>query len=86
MPRPSARIAIAALPALLALATCGTESPGRSEGGAAAGAATGATVGILAGPPGVLLGALIGGGVGGGVGAMTSPNTVNLGDPVWSGK
>ena len=57
------------------LSACGTTTTDR----AASGAAIGAGVGLLGGPPGVVLGAL----AGGAAGAVTKPNQVDLGDPIW---
>jgi hypothetical protein len=71
------------LGSLALLAGCGNREPGRVAGGAATGAGTGAVVGAIAGPPGALGGAAIGAGVGAGTAAVTSPNQVNLGKPVW---
>jgi peptidoglycan hydrolase-like protein with peptidoglycan-binding domain len=65
------------------LAACGTSEPDRAEGGAATGAATGAAIGAVFGGVGAIPGALIGGAVGAGTGAATTPNQVNLGQPVW---
>jgi hypothetical protein len=72
--------------ALALLAGCGTDIRDRTEGGAATGAATGATIGLIGGPFGVIAGGLIGGGAGALTGATTKPSTVDLGEPVWSGK
>jgi hypothetical protein len=71
---------------LVLLGACGRSEPDRVEGGAATGAATGATIGLVGGPVGVVAGGLIGGGVGAVAGATTSPNNVNLGQPVWDRK
>lgn len=68
------------------LAACGTDEPGRVQGGAAAGAATGATVGLVGGPVGVAAGAVIGGGAGALTSATTTPEQVDLGKPVWDKK
>ncbi len=43
------------------------------------GAGIGAGIGVLGGPPGIVVGGL----VGAGVGMVTSPRTVDLGQPVW---
>ncbi len=72
--------------AVALLAGCGTDIRDRTEGGAATGAATGATIGLIGGPFGVIAGGLIGGGAGALTGAATRPSTVNLGEPVWSGR
>ncbi|UPY36191.1 hypothetical protein [Sediminicoccus sp. KRV36] len=65
-----------------ALAACGQTTGDRAISGAGLGAAAGAGVGALTGTS-VLGGAAIGGVAGGAAGALTSPNTVNLGRPVW---
>ncbi len=67
--------AILAASAALALAACGTQVGDRM----ASGAAIGGGVGLAAGGAGVIPGAIIGAAVGG----LTSPEDVNLGDPVW---
>ena len=68
-----------ALTALVLVSTiisaCGTTTTDRTTSGAALGAG----VGLLAGPPGVVVGAL----AGGATGAVTNPNQVNLGQPIW---
>ncbi len=74
------------LAAVIALGACGTDPCGsaRGPGGAGSvGAGTGAVIGAIGGPVGVGTGALIGAGVGGVAGAVTSPNAVDLGKPVW---
>jgi len=68
----------------LALAGCGSQHPNREAGGAAVGAGAGAAIGALAGGIGAIPGALIGAAVGAGTGAVTSPDSVDLGEPVWS--
>jgi hypothetical protein len=70
--------------ALVLLAGCGNSEPGRVQGGAASGAATGAAVGLVGGPVGVVVGGVVGGGVGALAAAGTTPNQVNLGQPVWN--
>lgn len=69
--------------AFLGLAGCGTSPGDRFVSGAGIGAGSGAVAGALL--PGLKpgTGALVGGLVGGGVGAMTSPNQVYMGRPVW---
>jgi osmotically inducible lipoprotein OsmB len=67
-------LAIAMIAAAL-LAGCGTTPGDRTLSGAGIGAG----IGLLAGPPGVLVGAAIGGAGG----AVTDPDAVNLGTPVW---
>jgi uncharacterized membrane protein len=81
----STTLKVAVLLTLFALSACGTDPRDRTQGGAAAGAATGASIGLLGGPIGVALGAVIGGGAGALTGASTSPNTLNLGGPIWAG-
>ncbi len=70
--------------AVVLVAGCGQQEPGRTTGGAAAGAATGAGIGALAGPPGILAGAVIGGGAGALTGASTNSTQLNLGAPPWN--
>ena len=67
-------LAIAMVAAAL-LAGCGTTTGDRTLSGAGIGAG----IGLLGGPPGVLIGAAIGGATG----ALTDPEEVNLGRPVW---
>ncbi len=64
------------------LTGCGETTGDRAVSGAGIGAGTGAVVGAASGGS-PLTGALIGGAVGGVGGAATSPNQVNLGEPVW---
>lgn len=59
----------------LALAGCGTQMGDRM----ASGAAIGGSAGLVAGGVGVIPGAIVGAAVGG----LTSPEQVNLGEPVW---
>lgn len=66
---------------LLSLSACGTTSSDRALSGAAIGAGVGAVGGYLLGAP--VEGALIGGAVGAGTGALTDPDSVNLGRPIW---
>lgn len=68
---------------LLALAGCGTNNFDRVSGGGATGAATGATIGLIGGPVGVAVGALVGAGAGAFTGGATTPQQVNLGNPIW---
>lgn len=70
MKKPAMAMIAAAL-----LAGCGTTPGDRTLSGAGIGAG----IGLLAGPPGVLVGAAIGGAGG----AVTDPDAVNLGTPVW---
>jgi osmotically inducible lipoprotein OsmB len=67
--------------AALALAACGTTPGERATTGAGIGAATGAVAGAFLGAP--LLGAAVGAGVGATAGAVTDPNEVYLGKPIW---
>lgn len=60
----------------LALAACGTQLGDRM----ASGAAIGGGAGLVAGGVGAIPGAVIGAGVG----ALTPPDKVNLGEPVWN--
>jgi osmotically inducible lipoprotein OsmB len=66
---------------MLALAACGETTGDRGLSGAGIGGAAGAVGGALVGAP--LAGAAIGAGVGAATGALTTPNTVDLGKPVW---
>jgi branched-subunit amino acid ABC-type transport system permease component len=61
--------------AALALCACGTQMGDRMASGAAIGAGAGAVVGGVGALPGAVIGA--------GVGALTPPDDVNLGEPVW---
>ena len=67
-------IATIVLGAIL-LSGCGTTMGDRGLSGAGIGAG----IGVLGGPPGIVVGGL----VGAGVGMVTSPRTVDLGQPVW---
>lgn len=64
-----------------ALSACGTTTSDRAISGGAIGAGVGAVGGYLLGSP--VEGALIGGAVGAGTGALTKPETVDLGKPIW---
>ncbi len=66
----------------LALAGCGYSPGDRAASGGLLGAGAGAGVAALTGGS-VVGGALIGGAVGAVGGAVTSPDDVNLGRPVW---
>lgn len=68
------KILLAASAAML-LSACGTQLGDRM----ASGAAIGGGVGLAAGGVGAIPGAVIGAGVG----ALTPPDKVNLGEPVW---
>jgi len=63
------------------LGACGNSTGDRAISGGLLGAGAGAAVGSLSGSAGT--GALVGGALGAAGGAVTSPNTVNLGRPVW---
>ena len=62
--------------AALLLSACGTQLGDRMASGAAIGAGTGAVFGGIGAIPGAIVGA--------GVGAVTPPDKVNLGEPVWN--
>ncbi len=66
----------------LMLSACGYSQGDRAASGGLIGAGAGATIGALTGGS-LVGGALIGGAVGAVGGAVTSPNAVNLGRPVW---
>ena len=71
----------AAFAAGMLLAACGTTTSDRAISGGLLGAGAGAAVGSLSGNAGS--GAVIGGVAGAAAGALTSPDQVNLGDPIW---
>lgn len=74
------------LSSVLMLAACGETKNDRALSGAGIGAGVGAATGALvAGNPwaGAAVGGAIGAGAGAAVGAITDPNDVNLGKPVW---
>lgn len=73
--------AILVLAGALALGACGTTPGERALSGGLIGAGTGAAIGSFSGNAGA--GALIGGAVGAVGGAVTSPNTVYMGEPAW---
>jgi len=66
---------------LSALGACGTGTGERAASGAGIGAGVGALGGLIMGSP--IEGALIGGAVGAGTGALTTPEQINLGRPIW---
>lgn len=66
---------------LVSLSACGTTTSDRAISGGAIGAGVGAVGGYILGSP--VEGALIGGAVGAGTGALTKPETVDLGKPIW---
>jgi hypothetical protein len=74
-------LAAAFLLSLSTLGGCGYRTSDRAISGAGIGAGVGAVGGWMVGAP--LEGALIGGAVGAGTGALTSPNQINLGRPMW---
>ena len=61
--------------ASLVLAGCGTQTGDRMASGAAIGAGTGAVFGGVGALPGAVVGAA--------AGAITPPQKLNLGEPVW---
>lgn len=65
------------------VSACGTVPSDRAASGGGIGLATGAVIGVLTGGVSVLAGALIGGTVGAVGGAVTTPEQVNLGEPIW---
>ncbi|WP_135213238.1 hypothetical protein [Vitreimonas flagellata] len=67
---------IVAAGAALLISACGTQLGDRMASGAAIGAGTGAVFGGVGAIPGAIVGA--------GVGAVTPPDKVNLGEPVWN--
>lgn len=66
----------------LALASCGTTRTERGLSGAALGAGVGAGASAITGGN-LLGGALLGGAAGGATGALTSPEQLDLGKPLW---
>jgi len=75
------RIALASALSILLLSACGYSQGDRALSGAAIGGAGGAAAGALMGNPAA--GALVGGAAGAATGAFTSPDTINLGRPLW---
>jgi len=65
------------------LAACGQTKQERAGGGALTGAGTGAAVGALGGPVGAAAGAAIGAATGAATGASTTPQQLNLGQPIY---
>ena len=63
------------------LAACGNSTGDRAINGGGIGAGVGLVGGALLGAP--VEGALLGGAVGAGAGALTKPDQVDLGKPVW---
>jgi len=70
--------------ATMLLAACGTLDGDRAVSGGAIGAGTGAAIGAVFFGVGAIPGAVVGGSVGAGTGVVTTPQQVNLGQPVWS--
>jgi hypothetical protein len=77
----STRVALVAAVIALSLAGCGTSQSDRAISGGAIGAGVGGLAGAMVGAP--VAGALLGGAGGAATGAYTSPNSVDLGKPVW---
>ncbi len=75
-------LTFAALSLSLGVAACGTDPFDRTVSGAGIGAGVGAVGAAIAGGS-VGTGAAVGAVAGGVVGAVTSPDDVNLGTPVW---
>ena len=76
------RLGYASLMSLtLALGACGDNPMDRGLSGAGMGAGAGLIGGLLFNSP--IEGALIGAAVGGAAGALTQPNQVSLGRPIW---
>jgi hypothetical protein len=71
----------AAFAATVFVSGCGTTTSDRALSGGLIGAGAGAAIGSTTGNAGA--GAVVGGVAGAAVGAATSPDQVNLGDPVW---
>ena len=80
--RPIFKVLPVVMSASLALSACGTSTGDRGLSGGLLGAGTGATIGALAGSAGT--GALWGGLGGAAIGMLTSPDMINLGQPVWN--
>lgn len=72
------------LAGLSLLTACGGSQPGRTSGAVATGAGTGAAIGIIGGPIGIVVGAAVGAGAGALTATNTTPQQVNLGDPLWA--
>lgn len=77
----SARLSLAVVAVAFSLAACGQSTEDRALSGGAIGAGVGGVAGALTGAP--LTGAVLGGAAGAGAGALTNPNQVDLGRPVW---
>lgn len=74
-------ITVLSLALVTLLAGCGTKTSDRALSGAGIGAAAGAVGGALMGSPAT--GAAIGGAAGAAAGGLTSPDQIDLGNPVW---
>lgn len=74
-------LTIVALFSLVALGACGDTVGDRALSGGGIGAIGGAIGGAMVGAP--LEGALIGGAIGAGTGALTTPDQIDLGKPIW---
>ena len=74
-------LAIAVTLSALGLTACGSTTEDRAMSGGGIGAGVGFLGGALVGAP--LQGALIGGAVGAGTGAVTKPDQIDLGKPIW---
>jgi osmotically inducible lipoprotein OsmB len=72
---------VAAALSMMALSGCGTTTSDRAISGGLLGAGAGAVIGSVTGSAGK--GAVIGGVAGAATGAVTRPDQVNLGTPVW---
>lgn len=83
MLRRNFRSGAALLAAMLLVSACGTAPSDRAASGGGIGMAAGAVIGVLTGGVSVLAGALIGGTAGAVTGAVTNPDEVNLGEPIW---
>jgi hypothetical protein len=72
--------------AALGLSACGTNQGDRAVSGGAIGAGAGALLGYAVGGIAVVPATIIGAAVGAAGGAITSPNDVDFGKPVWRSK
>ena len=70
------------LASALCLAGCGYSPGDRAASGGLMGAGAGAAIAAATGGA-PLVGALVGGAVGAAGGALTSPDAINLGKPIW---
>ncbi len=83
MLRRNFRSGAALIAAMILVSACGTAPPDRAVSGGGIGMAAGAVIGVLTGGVSVLAGALIGGTAGAVVGAVTNPDEIDLGEPIW---